>query len=161
MLVSVMCLSCLGTRIQGLHFLRWPRPYPLVQLVPEPTYTSGALQMLQLQLVCKDIAALQGVKLELFIFDTFPLAQRVSLMEVAREAEFAPVKNAPGSASDSPDTARQAILSLHQRSASVMSCDFPMHSRAYLSLVSVKHPTMQTLLTLRLHSDGVLHVIEG
>lgn len=57
----------------------------------------------------------QGVKLELFIFDTFPMAQRVSLMEVARGSEFAPVKNAPGSASDSPDTARQAILSLHQR----------------------------------------------
>ncbi|DBA82806.1 hypothetical protein WJX77_012241 [Trebouxia sp. C0004] len=57
----------------------------------------------------------QGVKLELFIFDTFPMAQRVSLMEVARASEFAPVKNAPGSASDSPDTARKAIMSLHQR----------------------------------------------
>ena len=61
------------------------------------------------------VAVLQGVKLELFIFDTFPLAQQVSLMEVLRDSEFAPVKNAPGSASDSPDTARQAILSLHQR----------------------------------------------
>lgn len=57
----------------------------------------------------------QGVKLELFIFDTFPMAHRVSLMEVARASEFAPVKNAPGSASDSPDTARQAIMSSHQR----------------------------------------------
>lgn len=57
----------------------------------------------------------QGVKLELFIFDTFPMAQQVTLMEVARDSEFAPVKNAPGSASDSPDTARHAILSLHQR----------------------------------------------
>ena len=64
-------------------------------------------------------AVTQGVKLELFIFDTFPMAQRVSLMEVARDSEFAPVKNAPGSASDSPDTARQAILSLHQRSGLV------------------------------------------
>ena len=59
---------------------------------------------------------MQGVKLELFIFDTFPMAQQVALMEVARDSEFAPVKNAPGSPSDSPDTARQAILSLHQRS---------------------------------------------
>lgn len=40
-------------------------------------------------------------------------------MEVARDSEFAPVKNAPGSSSDSPDTARHAILSLHQRSALV------------------------------------------
>ena len=40
----------------------------------------------------------QGIKLELFIFDTFPLAEpgKVALMEVDRAAEFAPVKNAPG-----------------------------------------------------------------
>ena len=32
-----------------------------------------------------------------------------------RDEEFAPVKNAPGAAADSPDTARAAILALHQR----------------------------------------------
>ena len=38
-----------------------------------------------------------GVKLELFIFDTFPLAgSATALVEVARAEEFAPVKNAPG-----------------------------------------------------------------
>ena len=57
----------------------------------------------------------QGIKLELFIFDTFPLAKRVALLEVHRHEEFAPVKNAPGSTSDSPDTARQAILKLHTK----------------------------------------------
>lgn len=40
--------------------------------------------------------SLAGIKLELFIFDTFPSAQRFALMEVARAEEFAPVKNAPG-----------------------------------------------------------------
>jgi UDP-N-acetylglucosamine/UDP-N-acetylgalactosamine diphosphorylase len=55
------------------------------------------------------------VKLELFIFDTFPLASTHALMEVAREEEFAPVKNAPGSSTDSPDTARAAILAMHKR----------------------------------------------
>lgn len=63
---------------------------------------------------------MQGIKLELFIFDTLPMAEKLSLMEVPRDCEFAPVKNAPGSASDSPDTARQAIMSLHKRSASVL-----------------------------------------
>lgn len=58
----------------------------------------------------------QGIKLELFIFDTFAWAERVALLEVKREEEFAPVKNAPGADSDSPDTARRAILSLHTRS---------------------------------------------
>lgn len=57
----------------------------------------------------------QGIKLELFIFDTFSWAQRVALLEVKREEEFAPVKNAPGSENDSPDTARKAILSLHTK----------------------------------------------
>lgn len=56
-----------------------------------------------------------GVKLELFIFDTFPMADKTALMEVPREEQFAPVKNAPGSNADSPDTARAAILDLHRR----------------------------------------------
>lgn len=56
-----------------------------------------------------------GVKLELFIFDTFPLADSTALFEVKREEEFAPVKNAPGQGlSDSPDTARDALLALHK-----------------------------------------------
>ena len=54
-----------------------------------------------------------GIKLELFIFDTFSMADQWGLMEVKREEEFSPVKNAPGSANDSPDTARQHVLSLH------------------------------------------------
>ena len=31
---------------------------------------------------------LQGVQLELFTFDTFPLAQQVSLMKVDRDSDF-------------------------------------------------------------------------
>lgn len=51
-----------------------------------------------------------GVKLEMFIFDVFPLAQRNWLViEGDREDEFAPVKNEPGNPQDSPDTALKAI----------------------------------------------------
>ena len=46
-----------------------------------------------------------GYKFELFIFDVFPLATRWTVMEVNREDEFAPIKNAPGSASDAPEHA--------------------------------------------------------
>ena len=56
-----------------------------------------------------------GIKLELFIFDTFPETLHWGLMEVIREEEFAPVKNAPGSENDSPDTARQAVMNLHRK----------------------------------------------
>eukprot|EP00979_Chaetoceros_neogracilis_P000668 scaffold162_cov267-Chaetoceros_neogracile.AAC.18 len=53
-----------------------------------------------------------GIKLESFIFDVFPLSTSMAIYEVERRHEFAPIKNAPGSASDSPDTARAMISSL-------------------------------------------------
>jgi UDP-N-acetylglucosamine/UDP-N-acetylgalactosamine diphosphorylase len=56
-----------------------------------------------------------GVKLELFIFDTFPHARRLVALQVPREEEFAPVKNAPGAAADSPDTARALFSALCRR----------------------------------------------
>ena len=37
------------------------------------------------------------------------------MLEIQREEEFAPVKNAPGSAEDSPDTARALVLAQHGR----------------------------------------------
>jgi len=55
-----------------------------------------------------------GVKLELFIFDAFQLADKFALLEVKRHEEFAPVKNAAGSLTDSPDTARALVLDLHR-----------------------------------------------
>lgn len=56
-----------------------------------------------------------GIKLETFIFDVFPLSERMAIWDVTREEEFAPVKNAPGSTSDSPDTARAAISNLAKK----------------------------------------------
>ncbi|KAF1320471.1 Udp-n-acetylglucosamine pyrophosphorylase, partial [Globisporangium splendens] len=50
-----------------------------------------------------------GLKLEAFIFDVFPLSQRMAVLSVPREDEFAPVKNPPGAATDSPDTARHLV----------------------------------------------------
>jgi UDP-N-acetylglucosamine/UDP-N-acetylgalactosamine diphosphorylase len=56
-----------------------------------------------------------GIKLESFIFDVFPLSERMAVLDVERAEEFAPVKNAPGSASDSPDTARVYISNQAKR----------------------------------------------
>jgi UDP-N-acetylglucosamine/UDP-N-acetylgalactosamine diphosphorylase len=57
-------------------------------------------------------AANNGVKLEMFIFDCFPHSNKFACAEVLREHEFGPVKNAPGSSVDSPDTARALLLEL-------------------------------------------------
>merc|ERR1719199_983025 len=56
-----------------------------------------------------------GIKLESFIFDVFPLSSQMAILETLREEEFAPVKNAPGSATDSPDTAREMVSALARR----------------------------------------------
>ncbi|ETV71041.1 hypothetical protein H257_13468 [Aphanomyces astaci] len=50
-----------------------------------------------------------GIKLEAFIFDVFQYATAMQVFEVTRDEEFAPVKNAKGSAVDSPDTACDMI----------------------------------------------------
>ena len=57
-------------------------------------------------------ASNNGIKLETFIFDVFPLSTKMAVFEIGREEEFSPVKNAPGSATDSPDTARAMISQL-------------------------------------------------
>jgi len=56
-----------------------------------------------------------GIKLESFIFDVFSLSNRMAVMEVLREDEFSPVKNAPGSETDSPETARRMMSDLAKK----------------------------------------------
>ncbi|KAF9914554.1 UDP-N-acetylglucosamine pyrophosphorylase [Lobosporangium transversale] len=54
-----------------------------------------------------------GIKLELFIFDVFPVAERFACLEVERSREFSPIKNSSGL--DSPSTARRDLERLHIR----------------------------------------------
>lgn len=52
-------------------------------------------------------------KLERFIFDFLPFAEKITVLKVNREDEFAPVKNKTGE--DSPASARRLVLALHRR----------------------------------------------
>ena len=56
-----------------------------------------------------------GMKLEMFVFDVFPYTKRFAVLEVARNEEFSPLKNAPGTGSDDPDTSRRDLLAQHRR----------------------------------------------
>jgi UDP-N-acetylglucosamine/UDP-N-acetylgalactosamine diphosphorylase len=56
-----------------------------------------------------------GYKLERFVFDVFPYAKRMLAMFVERNDEFAPLKNAPGSPSDTPKACAGALHALHRR----------------------------------------------
>jgi UDP-N-acetylglucosamine/UDP-N-acetylgalactosamine diphosphorylase len=53
-----------------------------------------------------------GIKYETFVFDAIQYAEKTMALEVEREEEFAPVKNAEGE--DSPETSRRTITSLYR-----------------------------------------------
>jgi UDP-N-acetylglucosamine/UDP-N-acetylgalactosamine diphosphorylase len=72
-----------------------------------------------------------GVKFETFVFDSIPLAQKSICMEVAREEEFAPVKNQSGI--DSPDTARQAMNALFKSWLVEAGAEVPPQARIEIS----------------------------
>ncbi|KAF5368609.1 hypothetical protein D9758_002201 [Tetrapyrgos nigripes] len=56
-----------------------------------------------------------GMKLELFVFDVFPYTERFAVLEVERREEFSPLKNAPGTGADDPETSRRDLLAQHKR----------------------------------------------
>ncbi|MBL8826346.1 MAG: UDPGP type 1 family protein [Planctomycetaceae bacterium] len=55
-----------------------------------------------------------AIKFERFIFDLLPLAKQAIVMEIDGRRVFAPVKNAPGSKTDSPETVRRQMLDLYR-----------------------------------------------
>lgn len=58
-----------------------------------------------------------GIKLEQFVFDIFPRIplEKFTCLEVAREDEFSPLKNARGSKEDNPDTSRADVMAQGRR----------------------------------------------
>jgi UDP-N-acetylglucosamine/UDP-N-acetylgalactosamine diphosphorylase len=53
-----------------------------------------------------------GIKLEQFVFDVFPMLElnKFACMEVRREDEFSPLKNASGTGEDDPETSKRDIM---------------------------------------------------
>jgi len=83
-------------------------------------------------------ASIDVWKFETFVFDAIPLAQRACCMEVAREEEFAPVKNKEGP--DSPDTARQALIDLHRSWLEKAGIEVPPHAKVEISPLFALYP---------------------
>lgn len=54
-----------------------------------------------------------GLKFEKFVFDALSRARATAILEVNREEEFAPIKNATGE--DSPDTARHLMMEFYAK----------------------------------------------
>ncbi|CAD8197417.1 unnamed protein product [Paramecium octaurelia] len=77
--------------------------------------------------------SINALKFELFYFDCIPLCskEQFGLIEVRREDEFAPVKNAPGEKSDTPETAKKFYLDRDQKW--VKNCGFSFSQQVELS----------------------------
>ena len=60
------------------------------------------------------LARPNALKFERFIFDLLPAARNAIVMEVDPVQAFAPLKNAPGSATDSPESVQAQIVDLHR-----------------------------------------------
>lgn len=58
-----------------------------------------------------------GIKLEQFVFDVFPMLElsKFACLEVRREDEFSPLKNARGTGEDDPDTSKKDIMQQGKR----------------------------------------------
>lgn len=56
-----------------------------------------------------------GLKLELFVFDVFPYTSNFAVLEVDRKEDFSPLKNAPGTGADDPETSRRDLLAQQKR----------------------------------------------
>lgn len=55
-----------------------------------------------------------AIKFERFIFDLLPVAQGAMVVEVDEARNFAPLKNAPGSASDAPEHVHRRMVELYR-----------------------------------------------
>lgn len=56
-----------------------------------------------------------AIKFERFIFDLLPSAERAIVVEIDPREGFAPLKNASGAASDTPEYVREYMVALHTR----------------------------------------------
>jgi len=56
-----------------------------------------------------------AVKFERFIFDLMPAAKNAVVVEIDPAEGFAPLKNAPGAESDTPEAVRRAMAAQHRR----------------------------------------------
>ncbi len=97
-----------------------------------------------------DPAKPNAIKLEKFIFDALPIAERTLIVEGNRSREFNPVKNRSGA--DSPDTSRAALSRIGREWLAVAGYDVPADQPVEISPLQALDAEE---LTARLKSGAV------
>ena len=64
-----------------------------------------------------------AIKFERFIFDLLPEARHAIVVEVDEAQTFAPVKNAPGEARDTPESVQAQMIALHAEWLRAAGCE--------------------------------------
>ena len=102
-----------------------------------------------------------GMKLEMFVFDVFPFTKRFSVLEVSRSEEFSPLKNAPGTGSDDPETSRKDLLSQHKRWLEAAGANLEESVEVEVSpLVSYAGEGLETVEGKVIKKSGILNTLK-
>ena len=100
-----------------------------------------------------------GWKFELFVFDVFEFAEKLSAMEVIRAHEFSPLKNATTSPSDNPITCRQHLSQLHQKW--VTDAGGIIHTSTGPSQTGGEEPLFELSPTVSYAGEGLRQYVQG
>ncbi|GAA5829429.1 hypothetical protein JCM11251_005046 [Rhodosporidiobolus azoricus] len=102
-----------------------------------------------------------GMKLEQFVFDVFPFVKSFALLEVERSQEFSPLKNAPGTGSDDPETSRRDLLSENKRWLEAAGAKVEEGVEVELSpLVSYAGEGLELAKGLSIKKSGIVDKVE-
>ncbi|GAA5885943.1 hypothetical protein JCM5296_007039 [Sporobolomyces johnsonii] len=106
-------------------------------------------------------AAPNGMKLEQFVFDVFPFVERFALLEAERGDEFSPLKNAPGTGSDDPETSRRDLLNEQRKWLEAAGATVAEGVEVELSpLVSYAGEGLEGAQGLRITKSGVVDRVD-
>ncbi|KAF9015698.1 UDP-N-acetylglucosamine diphosphorylase [Cyathus striatus] len=103
-----------------------------------------------------------GMKLEMFVFDVFPFTERFAVLEVERKEEFSPLKNAPGTGSDDPETSRRDLLAQHKRFLQDAGATIEEGVEIEISpLVSYAGEGLESVKGKKFTRSGIVEQVEG
>lgn len=103
-----------------------------------------------------------GLKLELFVFDVFPYTNNFAVLEVDRKEDFSPLKNAPGTGVDDPQTSRRDLLARQKHFLEAAGATLADGVEIEVSpLVSYDGEGLESVKGKKFSRSGIVESVEG